>query len=232
MYQLNIILPTFLECVIYLICVQGTYISNFILFLCHLIAFLQLRQITALEHQLPRNGSARDGPDTDLNRRGTTGSTSSSERSLQLNRRLQPAEGTPGNRPQQASKREVRTAKNLAIIVVFFMICWMPLYTVNCIQAFCSNCNVPVWLLDAFIVLSHVNSALNPFLYAYHMTDFRKALKQHFWCAETTENKCAFRLRPKPVEMEALSAPALTKMADKVSSEANLPTTAHFSDLN
>lgn len=182
--------------------------------------FFQLRQITALEQQLPRNGSTRDSITRDSGRRCASGSTSSSERSLQLNRRIHSPEGTPGSRPQQTSKREVRTAKNLAIIVVFFMICWIPLYTVNCVQAFCSKCNVPIWLLDTFIVLSHVNSALNPFLYAYHMTDFRTALKQHFWCGGST-GKCSFRTKQQnAVEMQALSAPALcSKLTDKLALE-------------
>ncbi|GFT34779.1 adenosine receptor A2a [Nephila pilipes] len=180
----------------------------------------QLRQITALEQQLPRNGSGIN----DANHRNSSrhsnrvpGSTSSSERSLHRNlQRIQSPDGTPDVRPQQASKREVRTAKNLAIIVVFFMICWIPLYTVNCVQAFCSKCQVPTWLLDAFIILSHVNSALNPFLYAYHMSDFRLALRKRFCCGGPGERNCTFRMKPRNVEMESLSAPALTKMASKM----------------
>ncbi|CAL4061067.1 unnamed protein product, partial [Meganyctiphanes norvegica] len=57
------------------------------------------------------------------------------------------------------------------------MICWFPLYTINCLQAFCGNCNVPPVIMDFTIILSHANSAINPLLYAYHMKDFRLALK-------------------------------------------------------
>lgn len=185
-----------------------------------------------MEQQLPRNGSARESFTRDSGRRCTSGSTSSSERSLQFSRRLQSPEETPGGRPQQTSKREVRTAKNLAIIVVFFMICWIPLYTVNCVQAFCSKCKVPIWLLDTFIVLSHVNSALNPFLYAYHMTDFRNALKQHFWCGGSA-GKCSFRTKQQnAVEMQALSAPALSKLTDKLALETTSTDPKTYTDLN
>jgi len=31
-------------------------------------------------------------------------------------------------------RREAKAAKKLGIIVLFFLICWMPLYTINCIQ--------------------------------------------------------------------------------------------------
>lgn len=76
-----------------------------------------------------------------------------------------------------ARKREVKATQNLSIIVLFFMMCWFPLYTINCIKAFCSDCFVPPLLTYGCIVLSHLNSAVNPILYAYHLKDFRAALK-------------------------------------------------------
>lgn len=76
-----------------------------------------------------------------------------------------------------ARKREVKATQNLSIIVLFFMVCWIPLYTINCVQAFCTSCSVPQTFLDCCIILSHLNSAGNPLLYAYHLRDFRSALK-------------------------------------------------------
>lgn len=82
----------------------------------------------------------------------------------------------------QQHKREVRTAKALLSIVLFFMICWFPLYTLNCVKAFCVGCDTPHWVFDVLIILSHANSALNPFLYAYRMSDFRNAFKRLLKC--------------------------------------------------
>ncbi|XP_076364658.1 adenosine receptor A1-like [Tachypleus tridentatus] len=79
---------------------------------------------------------------------------------------------------RQANRKDVRKAKKLAIIVVFFIMCWIPLYTVNCVQAFCRDCGPPLWVLDVFIILSHANSSLNPLLYAYHMKEFRDFVKR------------------------------------------------------
>lgn len=76
-----------------------------------------------------------------------------------------------------ARKREVKATQNLSVIVLFFMICWLPLYTINCIKAFCHDCEIPAWLTLFLIILSHLNSAMNPLLYAYHLKDFRAALK-------------------------------------------------------
>ncbi|XP_044271328.1 adenosine receptor A2a isoform X2 [Tribolium madens] len=79
-----------------------------------------------------------------------------------------------------AQKREVKATQNLAIIVLFFMICWIPLYTINCILAFCNDCKVDSNFMFSCIILSHLNSAGNPLLYAYHLRDFRAALKNFF----------------------------------------------------
>jgi len=79
-------------------------------------------------------------------------------------------------------KREVKATQNLSIIVLFFIVCWIPLYTINCVQAFCPDCNIPLELTNFCIILSHANSALNPLLYAYHLRDFRAALKSLLCC--------------------------------------------------
>ncbi|ALC46245.1 AdoR, partial [Drosophila busckii] len=76
-----------------------------------------------------------------------------------------------------ARKRDVKATQNLSIIVLFFMICWIPLYTINCVKAFCPDCYVHPKLTLFCIILSHLNSAVNPVLYAYHLKDFRLALK-------------------------------------------------------
>lgn len=76
-----------------------------------------------------------------------------------------------------ARKREIKATQNLSIIVLFFMICWLPLYTINCIQAFCNSCDIHPKLTLLCIILTHLNSAVNPILYAYHLKDFRLALK-------------------------------------------------------
>ncbi|KAF6207107.1 hypothetical protein GE061_018346 [Apolygus lucorum] len=75
-----------------------------------------------------------------------------------------------------ARKRDVKATKILSIIVLFFVSCWFPLYTINFIQAFCPQCEFPELLMDSCIILSHLNSAGNPVLYAYHLKDFRNVL--------------------------------------------------------
>ncbi|GAB0091383.1 uncharacterized protein DMENIID0001_062220 [Sergentomyia squamirostris] len=104
-------------------------------------------------------------------------STSSSTPTLRAANHTNQSGGTMLRVLGAAQKREVKATQNLSIIVLFFMICWIPLYTVNCIKAFCQDCTVPPTMTFFFIILSHLNSAVNPILYAYHLRDFRAALK-------------------------------------------------------
>ncbi|XP_033111578.1 adenosine receptor A2b-like [Anneissia japonica] len=76
-------------------------------------------------------------------------------------------------------KQEIRAAKSLGIIVVFFMLSWLPLTVMNTVFALhpSSAASFPPMLLKFFILLSHANSAGNPLLYAYGK-DFRNAYKK------------------------------------------------------
>lgn len=98
-----------------------------------------------------------------------------------------------------AQKREVKATQNLSIIVLFFMICWVPLYTVNAINAFCNKCLTNPILTYFCIILSHLNSALNPILYAYHLRDFRKALKTSMM------RLCGMKIPPEPNQIYKVS---------------------------
>ncbi|XP_060528846.1 adenosine receptor A1 isoform X2 [Cylas formicarius] len=92
---------------------------------------------------------------------------------------------------------EVKATQNLAVIVLFFMICWIPLYTINCIIAFHKDFKVNSTFMLACIILSHVNSACNPLLYAYNLRDFRAALKNFFCRLFKLEQTYCDQFRPR-----------------------------------
>ena len=71
-------------------------------------------------------------------------------------------------------RRETRTAKWFAIVILVFTLCWIPLHIMNVISLTSSKSCFPCLVLA--ILLSHANSAINPFLYAYGNTKFRLAL--------------------------------------------------------
>ncbi|XP_042217308.1 uncharacterized protein LOC121862934 [Homarus americanus] len=145
------------------------------------VHLLQLRQIAAHEPQAdaaslvgPAGGSQKQR--SSFFRTQSRGQVSESS-SIKYDQRRGSTNTNIVQPVTHVSKREVKAAKSLSIIVLFFMISWFPLYTINCVQAFCDDCKVHPDLMFFTIILTHLNSAINPFLYAYHMKDFRNALK-------------------------------------------------------
>lgn len=90
-----------------------------------------------------------------------------------------------GSSSRTTLQKEVHAAKSLAIIVGLFAICWLPLHIINCFTLFCPQCERPQdWVMYLAIILSHANSVVNPFIYAYRIRDFRhtfrRIIRQHF----------------------------------------------------
>nr|6GDG_A Chain A, TrxA,Adenosine receptor A2a [Escherichia coli] len=85
----------------------------------------------------------------------------------------------PGERARSTLQKEVHAAKSLAIIVGLFALCWLPLHIINCFTFFCPDCShAPLWLMYLAIVLSHTNSVVNPFIYAYRIREFRQTFRK------------------------------------------------------
>lgn len=74
------------------------------------------------------------------------------------------------------TKHEIKITLNIFMIVVFFMICWLPLNVIKTVRMLCQSCTVQDDLITFGIVLTHFNSAVNPLMYAYHLKDFRHSI--------------------------------------------------------
>lgn len=84
----------------------------------------------------------------------------------------------PSKTSRSTLQREVHAAKSLAIIVGLFAVCWLPLHIINCFNHLCQDCGRShFWLMNIAIILSHANSVVNPFIYAYRLREFRHT----FW---------------------------------------------------
>ncbi|XP_070990834.1 adenosine receptor A2a-like [Oncorhynchus clarkii lewisi] len=60
-----------------------------------------------------------------------------------------------------------------------FALCWLPLHIINCFNLFCQDCGRPhVWVMNIAIILSHANSVVNPFIYAYRIREFRHTFRR------------------------------------------------------
>lgn len=90
--------------------------------------------------------------------------------------------GLQQNTAAAKMRREMKMVTSLFLVLFLFTICWIPLHIINCFLLLCPHCPVPLELLLAAIILSHANSAVNPFLYAYTMKAFRDTFKSIFLC--------------------------------------------------
>ncbi|XP_013390414.1 adenosine receptor A1 [Lingula anatina] len=87
---------------------------------------------------------------------------------------------------RRAFRRELKAAKSLSVVIGLFALSWLPLHILNTLTLLCSeNCKYPYELLLAAIILSHANSAVNPFIYAYTNSRLHGAIAQVFGCKHT-----------------------------------------------
>ncbi|XP_048467792.1 adenosine receptor A1-like [Rhincodon typus] len=74
--------------------------------------------------------------------------------------------------------KELKLAKSLALVLFLFVACWIPLHAMNTVWYFCPQCSIPKTAFYVGIFLSHVNSAVNPVIYAFRIKKFRTSFLQ------------------------------------------------------
>ena len=84
-----------------------------------------------------------------------------------------------------ASKlNEMKLTRTLSAIILVFVICWTPFVCLSgyiLVTAYVSGSRPSVhWYYVVIKLISYVNSALNPFIYAIFQSQFRKAFKEMF----------------------------------------------------
>lgn len=71
----------------------------------------------------------------------------------------------------------MKAAKTISLVVVSFIVCWLPVTIVYFLIALEGNRNIYRGVLTLTIILSHFNSAIDPIIYAYRIKEVRKVLK-------------------------------------------------------
>lgn len=86
-------------------------------------------------------------------------------------------------RCQKRFKQNMKTAKNILIIVSAFFFCWMPHTLLSLITIFHGielAYKIPAELSTVFLLLGYLNSALNPPLYTFHNKRFKETYLKCF----------------------------------------------------
>lgn len=74
-------------------------------------------------------------------------------------------------------RRETKTAQTLSMVVGGFIACWLPFFICYLMMPFVPAKTISEGLMATLTWLGWVNSAINPFIYAFYNADFRIA----FW---------------------------------------------------
>ena len=81
---------------------------------------------------------------------------------------------------RQATMKERRVARTMAVIMAAFVVCWLPFFAIYVLFPFCGDaCSEAVGeRFVTFIVwLGYINSTINPIIYTVFNIDFRRAFK-------------------------------------------------------
>ena len=79
-------------------------------------------------------------------------------------------------RSTKQQRRQVRGAIGLAYVIILFAVCWIPLHIMNCVILFAPEKMASDSAMLTAIVMSHTNSAVNPYLYALCNSRFKRAM--------------------------------------------------------
>lgn len=81
---------------------------------------------------------------------------------------------------KRSLKRDMRVIVTIALVILFFVISWMPFFILNLVAVYCSQCmkGYQTDLLLFIKFMHYSNSAVNPIVYAVKIPEFRRAFRQ------------------------------------------------------
>jgi hypothetical protein len=86
------------------------------------------------------------------------------------------------------TRREIKIAKTLSLIVGTFLLLWSPAMLLYLVMALTKNREIPPIFFSILKRLIELNAAVDPFIYAYRTRNIREALKRLFACNKLRES--------------------------------------------
>ncbi|XP_072761249.1 histamine H2 receptor-like [Anoplolepis gracilipes] len=80
--------------------------------------------------------------------------------------------------PNIAEKTDRKSVQVVLLILGCFSICWLPFFIMACIRSFGLKMSLTMLYYKATFALAVANSGMNPFIYAWKNTNFRKAFQK------------------------------------------------------
>ncbi|XP_037390648.1 adenosine receptor A1-like [Pygocentrus nattereri] len=73
-------------------------------------------------------------------------------------------------------QREHRLAASLVLVLVLFVVCWLPLFLTVTVRLYGHNIEVSSVAIDMGVLLSHANPVVNPIVYAFKIPKIKEAI--------------------------------------------------------
>ncbi|KAK1167738.1 5-hydroxytryptamine receptor 2A-like isoform X1 [Acipenser oxyrinchus oxyrinchus] len=100
--------------------------------------------------------------------------------------------GVCGQRTMQSISNEQKASKVLGIVFFLFVIMWCPFFVTNVLAVTCKDtCNTSVigGLLNVFVWIGYLSSAVNPLVYTLFNKTYRSAFSRYIKCQCKEEKK-------------------------------------------
>ncbi|MGH0143096.1 UNVERIFIED_CONTAM: hypothetical protein FKN15_029787 [Acipenser sinensis] len=97
-----------------------------------------------------------------------------------------------GQRTMQSISNEQKASKVLGIVFFLFVIMWCPFFVTNVLAVICKDtCNTSVigGLLNVFVWIGYLSSAVNPLVYTLFNKTYRSAFSRYIKCQYKEEKK-------------------------------------------
>ena len=77
---------------------------------------------------------------------------------------------------------DVRAVKLFAVVILIFIICWLPAIIINFMIAIDKAASIPHFIFDVSVYAFVANAMVNPLLFTFYKADYREALLEIFVC--------------------------------------------------